>query len=79
MAQLTTLLIAITAFAIPSLGSCTPAPALLPAPYPGYESYELTYVELGVGVQTFTCNAATGAYEYVVARCGFCHDNEEAG
>lgn len=71
MAQLTTLLIAITAFAIPSLGSCTPAPALLPAPSPVCGSYKLTYVEFGAGLQTYTCNAATGEYEYVIAVCGF--------
>lgn len=62
MVQLATLLLAITAFAVPSLG-CNPASALLPDPVSGYESYKLAHVQLGAGGQTYTCNPATGTYK----------------
>jgi hypothetical protein len=57
--QLATLLLATTAFATPS-PQCTPN--LTPKIDPGFVNYELSYVYLAAGLQTFACNAS-GVYE----------------
>jgi hypothetical protein len=57
--QLATLLLATTAFATP----CTPGSALKPDIDPGFPNYQLSFVSLGVGTQSFVCNTDSGAYE----------------
>jgi hypothetical protein len=60
--HLATLLLATTAFATPS-PECAPGQALTPDINPDFPDYQLTFVYLGVGKQSFVCNTDSGAYE----------------
>jgi hypothetical protein len=61
--QLATLLLATTAFATPS-PECTPSSALAPDLYSAdFQGYQLSFVYLSVGSDSFVCNTDTGTYE----------------